>query len=357
MCEQLASRESEPFGADRRSVRQRDDVLQGLQPLLVQIRRVEEVLERIRRGEGTVGDLGVLERRLCEPVVLKGTCSDRTVSLVQPQAVRGALQGMGRELHLEVHAMPDRYPCYLLCRLGADWDAPDTVVEELHVSPRNDFFPDERFVILSRRGRSRTFLRLSIFRDRLRRRLAGTVRYALEDTCDRVLESAAKLVFGSAWYEDQRLPFHVSSVFGLTRFRWAVELVGFALGTDLYGVSTALRDCQRVLEFFENIYDNRPLARLLGQLARRRPSRLSRLEDAARRAFVRLNDCFAEFLGTTDALRGLGRCCLYQVVLAHFFDLAEVAPPAAWTPALEARIRRIEEGSGILACAVLDAIN
>ncbi len=280
------------------------------------------------------------------------------MALVRPGDVRNALQDLSRELHLEIHAMSDRFPCYLLCRVSTDWDAPDAVVDELYVSSRNDFFPDERFVVLMRAGRSRTFLRLSVFRDKLREHLAVcSANEVDEQECDEILEATAKLVFGAAWYEDQRLPFHVADVFGLEKFRAALELVAFILGSDLYKVTTAIRDGEDlVTDFFEHVYENRPLAEVMRQLHLGGTCDISKLEEEATAAFVKLNRVFSSFLSTTETLCDLEGLELYKIVLGCFYNLRQVADRDMWTPALEEAARTAEAAADQCTRSVLAAL-
>ena len=335
----------------------------GLKPLMSHISEVDSVVENIRCGNGCVRDLQKLEKALQHPFLIPGRNSIQ-VALVRPRDVRFALQDFSQELHLEVHAMPDRFPCYLLCRVSTDWDAPDTVIDELHASSRNDFFPDERFVVLMRGGRSRTFLRLSSYRDRLREHLAGCAGdEADEQKCDEILQSAAKLVLGAAWYEDQRLPFHVSDIFGLERFRAALELLAFVLGSDLYKITTALRDGEdKVIEFFDQVYDNRPLAKVLRRLHVGEALDISEVEQKATIEFVRLNKVFSSFLSTTEAVRDLEGIELYKIVLGWYYNLEEVADRKSWMPALEEAVHMVEAQAerctrsilAMLACSSVD---
>lgn len=317
-------------------------LIEQLQPLLSQVQKVDCITETIRRGEGCLGDLQALTQCLAESFSLPA--SDRKkVALIRPADIRNSLFDIKRDLHLETHAL-DKFPSYLLCRIDTDWDTPDTIVEELYLSPRNDFFPDERFVVLMRTGRSRTFLRLSLFRDRLIEHLAAcSEEDAGEEECDEILQAVAKLVIGAAWYEDQRLPFHVADVFGLGKFRAALELVAFILGSDLYKVSTYLRHSgDKVIEFFEQVYDNESLAKLLKQLHLIGKTDISRLEEIATKSFVRLNAAFADFLSTSGALCNLEDLELYRIVLGCFYNLREVADRDTWTPVLEEASGRVE---------------
>jgi hypothetical protein len=316
-------------------------VVEQLQPLIMQISRVDDLSEKIRRGEGCVRDLKVLQDALQQPVSIPGWVA-RHVALCRPHEIHSALYNLSRELHLDIHAM-DGYPCYLLCRIDSDWDTPDTILDELYVSSRSDFFPDEHFTVLSRSGRSRTFLRLSLFRDRLREYLAGRLGQETdEQECDEVLQAAARLVIGAAWYEDQRLPFHVAGVFGMKRLRAALELVAFILGSDLYRVTTALREETSVVEFFEYVFENGPLAALLAQLRGDSMLPIAALEDRAREAFVELNRVFSSFLGTIGDLRDLECLELYRIALGCFYHLGEVAAPDTWSPALRGTIEQVE---------------
>ncbi len=321
----------------------RKELLRRVEPLLKQIRRVDEVVAKIAEGKGRVADLVGLEQILKEPFALSDTGGTRLM-LAQPAAVRSALTSVSRELHLEVHSIDGQYPSYLLCRISTDWDAPDAILEELYVSVRNDFFMDNRFVVLLRNGRSKTFLRLSPFREKLRAHLAKMGSEAPDDeACDDILETVATLVLAAAWYEDQRLPFAVADVFQLRSFRSAMELVGFVLGSDPYQAATGLRDAgEEVVDFFDQVYDSRPLACLLRRLSCRGVENLSGLEAGARDAFLELNQAFSAFLSMTGALRDLDHLELYKIVLGGFGNLHEVAGREYWTTALEQAVRTIE---------------
>lgn len=326
----------------------RDELLQRLNPLLIQIRRVDEVVKKIARGEGRVADLVGLEQILIQPFSIAGP-GRQTIMLSQPASVHTALSSLSRELHLEVHAVDGQYPCYLLCRVSTAWDSPDTILEELLVSSvRNEFLADSRFVVLLRSGRSRTFLRVSLFRENLRRYLADTKgEVPDEQACDDILETVATLVLAAAWYEDQRLPFTVADVFQLRCFRSALELVGFVLGSDLYQVAAGLQDDGgEVVGFFEHVYDNRPLAGLLRRLEHRGPENLADLETRAREAFLELNRAFSAFLSTRDAICDLERLELYRIVLGSFGNLEEIAQREHWTATMERSVQAIEACSG-----------
>lgn len=348
-------RDTWQYGWYDRPVPSRQELTAHLKPLLSQIERVDCVVELIRRGDGCVRDLQILAQYLAEPFHLPGP-SGRNLALARPADIRHALLDLSRDLHLEIHAMPDRFPSYLLCRIHSDWETPDTIMDELYVSSRSDFFPDERFVVLMRCGRSRTFLRLSTFREKLRAHLALRSDDDVDETqCDEILQATARLVIGAAWHEDQRLPFHVADVFGLAQFRAALELVAFILGSDLYKVSTALRHGDdTVIAFFEHVYQNEPLAELLNHLHRDGTPDIPKLEQRATETFVALNAAFSDFLSTAGALRDLESLELYRIVLGCFYSLREVAEKDTWTPKLAEATNLVEAGAdqclhGILA--------
>jgi hypothetical protein len=189
------------------------------------------------------------------------------------------------------------------------------------------------------------FIRLSPYREKLRKHLAETwSREPTDRECDQLLESTATLVLGAAWYEDQAIPFHVSRVFSLTTFKSALEQVAWVLGSDLYQVATALQDDGKaIVAFFDHVYDNRNLARLIECLACHGVQDLSHLEKAAREAFLQLNTAFSTFMSTTNAIQDLERLELYKIILGNFGRLDEVAGPAYWTPALIQASRAIED--------------
>ena len=317
-----------------------------LAPLTSRIERVDAIVSQIARGDGCVRDMLALEQLLKEPFTLPSPTRTE-VALIQPANIRAALRALDYGLHLEVHTVDGRFPSYLLCRISTAWDTPDTILDELHVSPRNDFFPDERFVVLLRTGRSRVFLRLSAWRHVLQSHMCGTWDQDTEEAlCDEALETVARVVLAAAWYEDQRLPFRVADVFHLVEFRSALELVAFILGSDLYQVAAALRDDDgAVVAFFEHAYKNHQLANLLRHLSHSSRADLTDIEEFARSAFVELNRCFAAFLSTCDALQNLEPHPLYEVVLGCFYDLKDVADRSTWLPKLDEAVQTVEKES------------
>ncbi|MAE63256.1 MAG: hypothetical protein CMJ18_03205 [Phycisphaeraceae bacterium] len=332
--------------------------MKQLDPLLRQLRRVDDLSCRVAKGDGRVGDLAELATVLSEPFELRSSFSTQA-TLCEPEDLRRNLRQVSRELHLEIHAADGRYPCYMLSRIATDWNAPDVILEDLHVSSvRHDFFSDERFAVLMKDGRSRTFLRMAPFRDRVRR--AANRRWGAQQvdqtTCDEILQTAATLVLAAVWYEDQMLPLRVADVLGLEKFRTALEMVAFILGSDLYAVAPALQDERDdICLFFNRIYGSRPMARLLDRLARRGAAGATALEAAARDAFVSLNGLFAKLLDTTDALQDLEHLELYKVVLGGFGHLSGIAAREHWTDAMVEAVQRIEDRSARSIQRLLDA--
>ena len=147
------------------------ELLEQLDPLLVRFQQVDGIVVKITKGEGHVADLVDLERILKEPIQMPCSISKHII-LAQPKTVLSELNSLSRDLHLEIHSIKGQYPCYLLCRVITGLDTPDTDLEQLYVSSQNDFFQDKRFTILLRNGRSRTFLHLSPFREKLKEHLA-----------------------------------------------------------------------------------------------------------------------------------------------------------------------------------------
>jgi len=320
----------------------RDVLLERLSPLVSHMQHVDDITTRIQRGNGCVRDLVDLEKTLTEQFSIPGL-NHKPVCLVQPVELRSALSYLSRGLHLEVHAV-DQYPCYLLCRISTNWGSPDTVLDELYVSTQHDFFPDGRFTTLLRAGQSRTFLRLSSFRQKLLENLTREWGESPDEhECDEVLETVAKLVLASAWYEDQRLPFVVADIFNLKGFRSATELATFILGSDLCAVAASLQERgEDVISFFRQVYENVPLADVLEALGRRGAVNTMNVETAARQAFASLNEAFSAFVSRTNQLRDLECLELYKVLLGCFGNLPAVAGKEYWTRDLEASIQQIE---------------
>ena len=77
------------------------ELMQQVNPLLGQIRQVDEVVAKIARGDGRIADLVSLGNILSEPLPLK-SFNRSSVKLAQPEEVRSALNSLSQQLHLEV---------------------------------------------------------------------------------------------------------------------------------------------------------------------------------------------------------------------------------------------------------------
>lgn len=166
------------------------ELIEQLSPLINTLKRVDALAGQFRRGGAHVSDLQKIQEVLSQPIGIQ----KRSFTLQDPQMARTALYHLCDDPHLEVHAMPDQFPCYLLCKISRHWDGPDIVLDELYLSPRNCFFPDARFVMLSRNGRSRFFFRLSIFRDKVHEYLqSGQEETSVDEECDEILDKVGLL--------------------------------------------------------------------------------------------------------------------------------------------------------------------
>jgi len=330
----------------RRRRRSKSELLALLAPLIRQLERVDGLTARFRSGAACVADLGRLNDLLAQEFTLLEDGRPRKVSLVKPPELRDALHWISTDLHLEIHQYKDLLPCYLLGRVRRHWSA-DHLLDEMYVSPRNDFFLDACFVTLKQGGHPQVALRLSGLRARTLALLGadGGGRDP-EAVCDEVLEAVGNLVFNAAWYEDQRLALRVAEVFSLGHFRSTLELVAYTLGADLHRVAADLGTAPALTaRFFDEVYENAYLSRVLAHLRARNVPDLSRLEDVARAEFERLNALFGVFLGTRKAIRDLERVRRHAGVLGFYFNLPEVASPAYWTPACRRAVARVEAGA------------
>lgn len=335
----------------------RQQLLEHLEPLLERLRRVDAIVLKILSGKGYVRDAVDLGTLLGEPFSI-GDSTAKTLRLTDFAAVRTQLSSLSSDLHFEVHAVQGRYPSYFLCRVSTGWEEPDVILEDLYVSPTGtDYSGDRHFTILMRNGRSRTFLRLSTFREILIRWLTAECGKAPDcETCDDILETIATLVLAAAWYEDQQLPFHTADVFGLKQFRTALEMVGFVLGSDLYQVAARIREePNHVIGFFTHVHPSPALATVLKKMEHATAAKLGELESRCRDMFVQLNQAFSAFLSTCGCLRNLEHLELYKIVLGCYAHLQEVASDKHWTTELQKAVQDLEACSMDVVQAILRA--
>jgi len=195
------------------------------------------------------------------------------------------------------------------------------IVEDLYASPGYPFH-DERLVKLMQAGHEVYYLRLSQMRDRACTMLERVERPGAQSgwATDELLYEVGRYVFQAMWHEDQKPALAACRAFGLVRFAHAMELLYLCLSSDLCSLRGALHE--KLFWFFERVYPQPPLVKLLRAIQEADGAILADLPQRARPLYSRLSAAFGSFLKKeTTWKKGHGPLPLYKILFSNFSRL------------------------------------
>ena len=266
-----------------------------VEPLIRQIKTYDEYRQKFEKQGGTVKDLAALTIILSQLIILEGCYGPAKVALTDPAAVRSALDDIDYGLHLQVRELPSGMPCYYLCRIKNIYfsDYNSLVMEDLYRSPGYPM-PDQRFVRLMKRGKEKSFLRLSPFREIIKKGIQNTKEHSIERETDRILYNLGRYVLGPAWHEDQFPGMQAADHFGLTLFPQVIELLYLNLSGELCELRSRIDT--DMLDFFNTTYSQSAVLDFLKMLKDLNGAELNELPKAGLKHYVSLQKAFSHFL-------------------------------------------------------------
>ena len=271
------------------------DLHEAVDPLIRQIKTYDEYRQIFEKQGGTIKNLATLSIILSKEICLEGCYGQTKVALTDPGAVRSALDDIDYGLHLQVRELRSGMPCYYLCRIKDIYfsDYNSLVIEDLYCSPGYPM-PDKRFVRLMKRGKEKSFLRLSPFREIIKKGIQNKKDRSIERETDRILYNLGRYVLGPAWHEDQFPGMQAADHFGLTLFPQVIEL----LYLDLSGELCELRGRidMDMLNFFQTTYSQPAILDFLKKLKDLNGAELNELPKEGLRNYVSLQKAFPHFL-------------------------------------------------------------
>jgi hypothetical protein len=331
--------------------RQVIDLARTLEPLLAHLRRYDAHRVELETKGGRLRDLKHLTEIFRREIPIQGRFREYQVSLINQTGMRDMLRDVGDfDLYLDLRQLDTRLPVYYLCRLHRLYRFDyDLVLEDLYVSPGYPL-TDARFVKLMRQGHEVYHLRLSPFRSKTEKMLAGMKNPQVDD----LLSKVGRHIFQAAWHEDQRLGVMVAQEFGLPLFHQAIEVLYLCLSGELCEIRGAVDET--VFRFFREVYPQPAIHGFLKLLPRLEGGDLTRLTQEALALYAKLSQAFKRFL-SLKVEWGFRQDLvpLQKLVFANFSRLHQVAGPLAKDPEVDVAKEVLEHEAGEVAAAMLVA--
>ncbi|MBE9572442.1 MAG: hypothetical protein IMF11_17590 [Proteobacteria bacterium] len=273
------------------------DLHEAIDPLIRQIKMYDNYRQIFEKQGGTFKDLATLSIILSKEICLEGCYGQTKVALTDPSKVRSALYDIDYGLHLQVRELRSGMPCYYLCRIKDIYfsDYNSLVVEDLYCSPGYPM-PDKRFVRLMKRGKEKSFLRLSPFREIVKKGIQNKKKKcrSIERETDRILYDLGRYVISPAWHEDQFPGMQAADHFDLTQFPRVIELLYLDLSGELCELRSQID--MAMLDFFQNTYPQPAILDFLKKLKDLNGAELNELLKEGLKNYVNLQKAFSHFL-------------------------------------------------------------
>ena len=271
------------------------DLHKAIDPLIRQIKTYDKYRQNFEKQGGTIRDLATLSIILSKEFFLEGCYGQTKVALTDPGKVRSALYDIDYGLHLQVRELCSGMPCYYLCRIKDIYfsDYSSLVIEDLYRSPGYPLL-DKRFIRLMKRGKEKSFLRLSPFREVIKKEIQNTKGRSIERETDRILYDLGRYVLGPAWHEDQFPGMQAADHFELSRFPQVIELLYLDLSGELCELRSRIDTA--MLDFFQTTYPHPAILDFLKKLRDLNGAQLNELPKEGLKNYVSLQKAFAHFL-------------------------------------------------------------
>jgi hypothetical protein len=304
---------------------------ESYQPLVDHLRLYDDLRLKMEQHGGSLSDLQAITSMLQTRIPVNGPTRAAAVALTDPTSVQRALDDVSRyTLHLQVRRDTTGLPLYYLARIAEDYWCYQLVAEDLYLSPG---YPadDERFVqFMTFSGHERQYLRLSPLRERTAVMLGEE-----SSRSDELLLKVGRHVLSAAWHSDQRISASLAHHLRAPEVLHAVELLYLVLSGDLSSIRDEIARDPLASRFFEDVYPQPAILRLLTSLPHSDGSRLADLPRRALQLYAALTADFNRFLRTPVQWQGgPGATPFFKLVLANWRRLHVLEPLLQSNPTL-----------------------
>lgn len=273
------------------------DLHEAVDPLIRQIKMYDNYRQEFEQHGGRIKDFAAISDILSQEMTLEGCYGPTKVKLTKPGGIKSGLYDIDSGLHLQVRELRSGMPCYYLCRIKNIYYSSynSLVVEDLYCSPGYPM-PDKRFIRIMKSGKEKSFLRLSPFRETIRKRFQdkNKEKQSIERETDKMLYDLGRYVISPAWHEDQFPGMQAADNFNLTQFPQVIELLYLDLSGELCELRSQID--MAMLDFFQNTHPQPAIFDFLKKLKELNGAELNELPKEGLRNYVNLQKAFSHFL-------------------------------------------------------------
>ncbi len=297
-----------------------EETFKAISPLVDQLGKVDGSRLDLFQNSVSVSKLQDYNDLLLEPVLIGRKYKDLEIKLIDQDIERKLAHEGFWDIKLSVRKGRMEFPKYYLCEykefLGRDYGI---VLTDFYKS--EDYqFTDSRFARMVNYGHETNFIRMSSFRSQVDRLISKED----QEKTTIILKKVGSYFLQGAWHEDQLAAWVVAGVFGLEKFREAIEIIYFILGADFTEARNYFDD--DVEQFFTLVYPRKAFLQMINKIRILTAEDMQEIEQNARDWYRSLNQAFSELLKTEVSWGRMKNMPLYKIIYSNFYRLDKVFP-------------------------------
>jgi hypothetical protein len=294
------------------------ETVNRISPLVDQLGLADEFRFDLFENSVSISKLQDYRDIILEPVLIGENYRREEVKLSDQNIERKLAHAGLWDIKLSIRKGRMDFPKYYLCEYRDYYSRNYGIILTDFYRSRDYQFTDSRFARMSSFGHEVNFIRMSSFRPDVNRLISKGDQ---EKTSD-ILKKVGSCFLQGAWHEDQIAAWIVSGVFGLERFRQAIEIIYFVLGSDFTETRNYFDD--DVDQFFTLVYPRRDLLKTLHKINKATSEDMQEMEHIAREWYRSLNQAFSGLLKTETSWGTIKNMPLYKIIYSNFYRLKEV---------------------------------
>jgi hypothetical protein len=297
-----------------------EDTVKTIRPLVYQLERVDASRFDLFKNTISIDKLLDYQDLLLEPVNIGRNYGDNEIKL-SDQGIDRKLSHEGLwDIKLSVRKGRMHFPKYYLCEYREFYGCNYGIVLADFYKSADYQFTDPRFARMISYGHESNFIRMSSFRNGVDEYIAK----ANPEKTNDVLKNVGSHFLQGAWHEDQLAAWVVSGVFNLEKFREALEIIYFILGSDFTETRNYFDD--DVEQFFTRVYPRNNFLRMLKKIGSSTAEDTQEMEGTAREWYRALNRAFSGILKAEVSWGAIENMPLYKIIYSNFYRLEKVFP-------------------------------
>jgi hypothetical protein len=291
-----------------------------IRPLVDHLGRVDACRLDLFQNTVSISKLQNYNDLLLEPVRIGRNYSGHEIKLPDQDIERKLAHEGFWDFKLSVRKGRMDFPKYYLCEYREFFGRNYGIVLTDYYKSQDYQFTDPRFARMVYYGHESNFIRMSSFRSDVNRLISKENQ---EKTSD-VLKKIGSYFLQGAWHEDQLAAWVVSGVFGLEKFREAIEIIYFILGSDF--TETRNYFDEDVEQFFTLVYPRKAFLGMINKIDSSTAEDMQEMERNARDWYRSLNKAFSGLLRTEVNWGPMENMPLYKIIYSNFYRLDKVFP-------------------------------